>query len=159
MRCVAQLMASILLVLQAVACAGTGNPESIYEADMGRATAVALSQHVPNVLNRYTFVLYRTESRGQMGLYYETEWKDRQPLEDEAALGYREASTRIIIEAKRSGVPLWQRDLFRVRFIAENRLRRTSSSKWEEPPLTDMCREYIGRIVLDIKRETGTHLY
>lgn len=159
MRYAACLMATLLLAVQAVGCAGTRASGNVYETDLGRTTAQALFEHVPKVFDRYTFDVLRAEERGEMGLYYETEWKVREPMEDEAALGYQEARTRILIEARRSGVPLGDIPLFRVRFTAENRLRKTSSDPWEELPLTEMFREYMGRIVLDIRREVGTVLH
>lgn len=150
MRHAARLMASVILALLAASCAATrAAPEavSVYEVDLGRSSFETIVQQVPRILNRYRFPLLRGENR-ETTIYFETEWKPRDPFEDESALGFAEASTRIIIEARRSGATLW-----RVRFTAENRLRRPTSREWEVPPLTEMFSEYMARIVQELERD------
>lgn len=155
MRHAARLLASVILVLQAAGCAATrAGPEtpSVYEADLGRTSFETITQEVPRILNRYRFFLYRGENR-ETTIYFETEWKPREPFEDEAALGFAEANTRIIVEARKSGARLW-----RVNFTAENRLRRALSTDWEEPPVTEMFAEYMRRIVQELERDLRTRI-
>ncbi len=121
-------------------CAGTrsdSEAEGIYVADLGRTTAGALAEHVPRILNKYRYDMYRAEQKGDY-IHYETEWRWRTPLPDEWALGYLDANTRIIIEGQESGIPLWEQRRYGVRFRAENRLGRAADAPWEEPALTEM---------------------
>jgi hypothetical protein len=149
-----RLLAAAVLLLQAAACASTPalpDTESSYRADLGRATARVLDDELPRRLNRYNYVLLRREDR-ESSLYYETEWNRRDLMADEVELGYQSAETRIIVEARRSG------EVFRVEFVAENRLRRAPGYDWEEIPMTPMFKEYIGRIARELQREISSRL-
>lgn len=150
MRHAACLLASVILALLLAGCAATrAGPEAatVYDADLGRTSFETIIQEVPRILDRYRFPILRAENR-ETTVYFETEWKWREPFEDEIALGFVEANTQIIIEARKSGARLW-----RVRFTAHNRLRAATSPEWEEPPLTEMFREYMSRIVLELERD------
>jgi hypothetical protein len=153
------LIASIFLGVLAAACSSSNVPRlaTTYEADLGRASRLQIDETVPRILNRYAYEVERIEEHVS-SYYLLTLWKWRGPLDDEAALGYSEANTRITIEARpissSRGDPagnLQTPAVWRVRLRAENRLRRPMASAWEEPELTDMFDEYMDRIAQDIK--------
>jgi hypothetical protein len=159
MRTTAQLTASILLGVLAVACTSSGTPEqeTSYDMDVGRASRLQIDETVPRILNRYAYEIERIEDYTS-SYYLLTLWKWREPLADEAALGYSEANTRITIEARAitsaRGDPtgtVQTPAVWRVRLKAENRLKRPLGADWEEPALTDDFMEYMNRIANDIK--------
>jgi hypothetical protein len=160
-----RLMAATALLLQAIACAASGGPpkpETRYRVDLGRVTARVLDEELRRILGRYRYELVRSENRGT-SLYYETHWNLRDMMADEIELGYQSAETRIIVEASQ-GTEFWLLDparsdvLFRVEFVAENRLRRTPEYDWEEVPMTEMFREYIDRIARELEREIRSRI-
>ncbi|KPK78699.1 MAG: hypothetical protein AMS25_14480 [Gemmatimonas sp. SM23_52] len=68
-------MASVILALQAAACAATrASPQaaSIYEADLGRTNFETITQEVPRILDRYRFPIFRAENR-ETTIYLKTE--------------------------------------------------------------------------------------
>lgn len=161
MRDTALPLASILFGVLASACASSNVAElgTSYDTDLGRASRIQIEETVARILNRYAYEIERIED--QTSTYYLlTRWKWREPLDDEAAMGYNEASTRITIEARAitsaRGDPsgaVQTPATWRVRLRAENRLRRPLVSDWEQPELTEMFNEYMGQIAEDIKTE------
>lgn len=161
MRRTALLMAPIILGALAAGCSSSSVPEmsTTYDADLGRASHQQIDETVVRILNRYAYEVERIED--QTSTYYLlTRWQWREPLEDEVALGYAEASTRITIEATAitsargdpSGV-VQSPAVWRVRLRAENRLRRPMSAEWEEPEISEGFRELMDRIANDLKTE------
>jgi hypothetical protein len=161
MRHTAHLLASILLGVLAAACASSSVPElaATYDADVGRASRLQIDESVARILNRYAYEIERIDEQTS-SYYLLTLWKWRDPLGDEVAMGYNEASTRITIEARAitsaRGDPtgaVQSPAVWRVRLRAENRLRRPLSGEWEQPELTQMFRKYMDQIAQDIKTE------
>jgi hypothetical protein len=161
MRHTALPLASILLGLLAAACASSNVAElaTTYDADLGRASRLQIEETVARILNRYAYEIERIEDQTS-SYYLLTRWKWREPLDDEVAKGYSEASTRITIEARAitsaRGAPsgaVQTPATWRVRLRAENRLRRPLATAWEEPELTEMFNEYMGGIAEDLKTE------
>jgi hypothetical protein len=140
------LLATVL-ACDLLGCASTGGvsaPETRFRADLGRTNTETMTQQVPRILNRYQYVLYRNEPR-QAVWYFETEWRMREPFPDEAAAGFQQASTRIIIEATSTGRQ------WRVEFQAENRFKRAPGLEWEEAPMTPQFREHIQRVARELE--------
>lgn len=161
MRQIGHLLAPIILGALAAACSSSSVPEmsTTYESDLGRASRLQIDETVVRILNRYAFEVERIEDQTS-SYYLLTRWKWREPLDDEIAAGYSEASTRITIEARAitsaRGDPMGvvqSPAVWRVRLRADNRLRRPMSSEWEQPELTEQLREYLDQIANDIKTE------
>ncbi|MGD2154950.1 MAG: hypothetical protein PVG79_16920 [Gemmatimonadales bacterium] len=161
MRQTAHLLAPIVLGVLAAACSSSSVPEmsTTYDKDLGRASHQQIDETVVRILNRYAFEVERIEDQTS-SYYLLTRWKWREPLDDEQALGYAEASTRITVEARAitsaRGDPMGvvqSPAVWRVRLRAENRLRRPMSAEWEEPELTDEFRQYMDQIANDITTE------
>jgi hypothetical protein len=161
MRQTAHLLAPIILGALAAACSSSSTPEvsTTYDADLGRASHLQIDETVVRILNRYAYEVERIED--QVSSYYLlTRWKWRDPLADEAALGYEQANTRITIEARAitsargdpTGV-VQTPAVWRVRIRAENRLKRPMSAEWEEPELTEAFKKYMDQIANDLKTE------
>jgi hypothetical protein len=161
MRHVARPIASIFLGVLATACSSSSVPEleTVYEAEIGRASHTQILESVPRILNRYAYEIERLEDH-QSTLYLQTRWEVREPFGDEVVAGYSQANTRILIEARAitssRGDPsgaIQVTAVWRVRLRAENRLRRPLGSEWEEPKLSPMFREYMDKIARDLKTE------
>jgi hypothetical protein len=159
MRHPGRLIAPVFLVVMAAACSSSNVPRlaTTYESDLGRASRLQIDETVPRILNRYAYEVERIDENIS-SYYLLTLWKWREPLDDEVALGFTEARTRITIEARpitsSRGDPagvVQSPSIWRVRLRAENRLRRPMGSDWEEPELTDMFTEYMDRVAQDIK--------
>ena len=161
MRQTAHLLAPIVLGALAAACSSSSVPEmsTTYDADLGRASHIQIDETVVRILNRYAFEVERIEDQTS-SYYLLTRWKWREPLDDELALGYSEANTRISIEARAitsaRGDPtgtVQTPAVWRVRLRADNRLRRPMTAEWEEPELTELFRQYMDQIANDIRTE------
>ncbi len=161
MRGIAHPLAPIVLGALVAACSSSSVPEmsTTYDADLGRASRQQIDETVVRMINRYAFEVERIEDQTS-SYYLLTRWKWREPMEDEAALGYAEASTRVTIEAtaitSARGDPagvVQTPAVWRVRLKAENRLRRPMSAEWEEPEISEQFREYMDRLANDIRTE------
>ena len=161
MRQTAHLLAPIILGALAAACSSSSVPEmsTTYDADLGRASRQQIDETVVRIRNRYAFEVERIEDQTS-SYYLLTRWKWREPMSDEVAMGYAEASTRIAIEAtaitSARGDPMGVVQTpatWRVRLRADNRLRRPMTAEWEEPEITEETRQYLDRIANDIKTE------
>lgn len=150
MRHRARLIASLLPAALAAGCATSSSvPElaTFYRAEVGRASRIQLENQVPRVLDRHSYEIERLEDDRRNTYQLFTRWKLRDPFEDEAELGYIEANSRIVIEARLISENAW-----RVRLRGENRLRRLDGS-WETPALSEMCEAYFAEISNDLANE------
>jgi hypothetical protein len=155
MRHAAFLLASLLLGVLPMACSTSSTPElaTSYEADLGRTSRPVIEEHVPRILDRHRYEIERIEDH-QSSVYVYTRWARREPLDDEVALGYNQARTRITIEARVIGDSrATPNPAYRVRLRAENQLRRPMGADWEEPELTEMFTQYMDQLARDIKTE------
>lgn len=151
MRHLSRPIASLLPAVLAAGCASTGNVPVLattYRNEIGRASRIQIENQVPRVLNRHQYEIERLEDDRANTYYLQTRWKWREPFADEAETGYTQATSRIIIEARLISENAW-----RVRLRAENRLRRPDSTSWEEPVITEMCKNHFDEIVQDIRTE------
>jgi len=161
MRQTAHLLAPIVLAALAAACSSSSVPEfsNTYDKDLGRASRQQIDETVVRILNRYAFEVERIEDQTS-SYYLLTRWKWREPTDDELALGYTEARTRVTVDARAitsaRGDPMgivMSPAVWRVRLQAENQLRRPMSTEWEEPELTDDFRQQMNQIANDMTTE------
>ena len=146
---------AMVVALQLSGCSSSSDvspTQTHFRTDLGRVTTPVMVKEVPLILNRYQFVLFRNEDR-RTTWYFETEWKSRDPFEDEFELGFSQVHTQIIIDARSSGAQ-WRAEL-----RAYNRYRRALGAQWEEGPVTPMFREYMQRIAREMSREFATSIF
>lgn len=150
MRHPAGQIASPLLAALAAACASTSNvPElaTTYRSEVGRASRIQIENQIPRVLDRHSYEIERLEDDRRNTYRLQTRWKWREPFEDEAELGYVEASSRIIIEARLIADNTW-----RVRLRGETRLKRPDGT-WETPEITEMGAAHFAAVADDLASE------
>jgi len=141
-----------------IGCAGSGSSSrsggdssSSYIANVGTATSYDVRDKTQRLIYKHHYVVFRAEESQDM-IYFETEWKDRAPFQDEEEGGILEARTRFILEARpriRAEVA-GSSDLNNVRLIFENLVLRESSPEWIYLPMTAMCKSYVRRIADDL---------
>ncbi len=148
----------LLLITIIYGCAsmrGTG-AATTYTQSIGNATEFDVKQKTHRVLvERYSFDIVRFTESSDL-IYFETDWRERLPLDDEIALGVEATRSRIIIEARPR-----TRTYFTVRFNAETMGRFTGSDTWEYIKVTNDLRAYMRDIARDLEREldSGIRLY
>lgn len=132
------------------ACGTSLADRGIVQETVGRATERDILVEVPDILGESGFVISERRTSGRR-ISFETEWMRRAPFEDEAALGAEEARTRVIVTARRSAANLYTVDV-----RADNQLRGVATQAfagtgWSSIPATDMNRDYIRQLALDIR--------
>ncbi len=139
-------------------CAGTrseGNSFGKFEyvEEIGVATDFDTADKTRRILSRLNFVLVR-EERSTNEFYFETQWKDRHPFEDEREAGVVAARTRIIIRTRpKTATGFGGAKLNRIRLFAENEVQYASSHEWRRAVITPMLKDYLDDIVERIKIE------
>ncbi|MBF8296460.1 MAG: hypothetical protein HW389_3005, partial [Bacteroidetes bacterium] len=123
-----------LCIIFAAGCAGTSGAGDLglsghYQADVGLATAFDLRDKTRRVLDKYQFEVLRFDQSADM-IYYETQWKDRYPFQDELDQGIEGTRTRIVIQGKPRTRRKNQTDVFSVKFNAESQVRLKETSDW-----------------------------
>ncbi|MCG8604187.1 hypothetical protein MJD09_04195 [bacterium] len=158
-------VAGMLLVLAMMpACAGSssgGIATSQYLTNVGLATSGDFRQETQRILvNKHNFVVQLfEESSGRV--YFETQWQDRLPFEDEKEAGVTQARSRVILEGRsriRGGTG-WQAATLKISFKGENMLLFQNQDGWQVgSPMTPRCREYFKSIANEIKTEFATQV-
>lgn len=137
-------------VLLFSACAGAQLNQSSVERRVGHATDVDIIDAVPKILRANGYTIYNNRRTDDM-IYFETNWRNRVPFEDEEDQGVDDARTRIILRARRSSATL-----FTVRLEAQNQVRGTDlpgGTGWSTIPATDDYKAYILDLSTLIKLE------
>jgi hypothetical protein len=144
-----------------VNCAGSSSGGSTlshtYIANVGTATSFDVNEKTRRLIDKHHYVIFRHEQSQDM-IYFETEWRDRAPFQDEQDNGIIQARTRFILEARpriRAEVA-GSSDLNNVRLIFENMVLFESSPDWQYVPMTAMCKSYVRRIADDLNTDFRT---
>jgi hypothetical protein len=140
-----------------VGCAGksAGSAELVTEpfrVNVGRATSWDVGRRTPQVLERYHYVIQRSDSSSSQ-IYIETRWRHRAPFAEEEALGISSARSRIIIRARGGRGTLGSAALMTVEFTMENMLLDHETGVWREGTATEMFRKYANEIADRLKEE------
>lgn len=146
-----------LSVLFVAGCAGTSGAGDLglpghYQADVGLATAFDLRDKTRRVLDKYQFEVLRFDQNADM-IYYETQWKDRYPFQDEVDQGIEGTRTRIIIQGKPRTRRKNQSDVFSVKFSAESQVRLKETSDWHYALISPMAKIYLKQLADDLETE------
>ncbi|NNF29431.1 MAG: hypothetical protein HKN73_19545 [Gemmatimonadetes bacterium] len=137
-------------VLVVSACMGGRLSQSGVGGRIGHATGRDILDAVPKILGSHGYTIYNSR-RTDDSIYFETNWRNRAPFEDEADGGAEAARTRIIIRARRSSATL-----FTVRLEAQNQIMGVShvtdpaGTSWSTMPATDAYKAYIGELSSEI---------
>jgi hypothetical protein len=149
-------VAAVAATVLALGCAGKsseiGSEPQVYRRDLPNATPTDLVESSVKILNRYTYRLERVDQSAYVRI--ESGWISRYPLDDEIDVGIVKVLTRIVI----TGRPRGRRGpgVGNVRIAtltAENQVLFEDSVEWVRGFLTPMFREYMNKIVSDLRTE------
>ena len=153
------LLSTILTLVLFFGCSGTyqkkTNPTE-FNANVGTATAYDIKEKTRRLLMRYQYEIVREEHTYDQE-YFESEWKNRRPFEDEIDLGIVAGRSRLTINAiPRTRTAITGSDLYVVRVYGENMVRFQGSDEWIRPTMTDMARKYFAKFAEDLRLELST---
>lgn len=153
------LLSIILALVILLSCSSSMKKESLstdYSANLGTATSYDFKEKTQRLLMRYQYELVRFEETSDQ-IYYETEWKNRTPFDDELELGIVEGRTRFTINAHPRGrIGVGGADLNVVRLFGENMVRYEGSDEWLRVPMSKMLRAYFNKFAEELKLEFRT---
>jgi hypothetical protein len=145
-------LVAVLAGLASSACAGSGGRLESSSLHLGRGTARQIHEIVPLTLNRFGYSVARFRETPS-SLVFETEWKERGPLEDEAGKGIEAVRTRFTVEARRVG------RLYSVWLRAENTVwEPDQGGGWHRIAPTPMFQEQVASLSRAIEDEIDTGL-
>jgi len=151
------LCAALLVLILMAGCSATSsstgeeNPTT-YVKKVGKATAKDFKRKTEKVLTRrFYYQIVRHESNSDQ-IYYETNWKYRNPFEDEQSLGIGEARTMIIVEA-RPRVRFRGEEPWVVTMTCNNEVRLQNNQEWVRIPMTNETLKYFRDIITELKME------
>jgi hypothetical protein len=115
---------------------------------------------VPRILNRHQYEIERQDSTAAL-LTITTRWNERYPLQDETDRGVVEARTRLLVTARARARTGGTADVRVVELVAENMVLVADSTAWLQGLMTPMFRQYVDRLVGELKTEllTGVRVY
>ena len=146
------LPALLLLCAVAVACASGGvssQAEQYWREDMGRITRGTLEQGLEKIVLKHALQMNRTEAGGRE-LYYETQWRTRDVLPSEEAVGVTNARNRIVLTGRQS------MQVYRVIWELQNEVTGGSADGWHPSVLPPEVIELFRPIYSDLMLEVRT---
>ncbi len=148
------LLAITILSIAIAGCASSDTVrEQTYRSNLGTATDTDIQRIVPNILSRYNFTIYRDDITLD-GIYFETEWKERDLFDDEKALGATEARSRIYVTARPRTAQA--SSLHRVNFEVQNEILIEGEEGWNRETITEEAEEYFSEIARTLRVEFDT---
>ena len=150
----------VIIILLAIGillgCASSGKPRTNptnYNRNVGTAYPLDMKTKTVRILNKFNYVVVRQEESFEQ-IYYETDWRYRQPFDDEIDLGIVDARTRLTVTATpRTRVGT---DLYNVRVRAETQVRFQDTEEFTVVPMSDLLIKYLNDISDDLKMELST---
>jgi hypothetical protein len=122
-----------------------------YRRQLGLATWADIRDHVGDMMMRHQYVPLRLE--GPPAIYIESEWRQREPFDDEKTTGIEQSRTRLIVTGRLSSTKVSALgDLYDLDLLVENQSRRAEGD-WGEGGATAEFTRYATRIADDL--ETG----
>ena len=142
------LLTVIIAFIMLFGCSSTHkkkmNPTE-FTANIGTATAYDIKTKTRRLLMRYQYEIVREEFSYDQ-LYFESEWRNRAPFDDEIDMGIVEGRMRITINAvPRTRSSITGNDLNVVRVYGENMVRFQGSDEWVRLAMTNMVRKYFAK--------------
>lgn len=152
-------LAAALLAGSFAGCVGPFSSDSnVLERSAGHASGPDIVTKIPQTLRRRSYTIHDSRRTGRT-IYFETNWKSRQPFEDEADSGADLARTRIIVRARQSAGKL-----FALSIEAQNEVRGVpdagdwAGESWSTIPATEMFRGYARELIEEIRLEVDAGL-
>lgn len=139
----------LLLVLLGAACASGRAGSPMFRRDIGTTSGPDAYILAEQVLHRHGYIIEQSDTVPEIRI--QTNWKPRQPMQDESALGITAAENRITVVARMRG----QSDLgliYNVSMTIENRVQVAGGSGWNETLNTPMFRAYADEIAEDYRQ-------
>lgn len=140
------LVALTVVVLAAAACASSSNAPTVVR-QLGTAPRAELAEKTRLVLQRNQYVIQRETL--ETNLMWETQWRARQPYDDEAAVGAVVAETRVIVRARPRSR---EANVYTANMVVENRVQLADGS-WVSPPPSDEFSRYARELASELERE------
>lgn len=132
---------------------------SSYHQDLGQGTGSNIAEATEKVLYRYSYTIYKTD-RTDNQIRYETDWNIRLPFQSESALGYQEARTKIVIQARPyMRTELSYNRLYNVQFTGITEYRKEGEDSWSEFDSDKEANVFLKEIAYELKTELERVLY
>lgn len=119
--------------------------------DLGTVDGEGLDRAVSAVLVEGRGFSLERSSLQFASLYYETDWKERDPFEAEAARGIIDARSRVLIRGRRTSD-----GRFRSTLEAESQVRTDSTPSWHSEPVGPGFRAWVDSIVAGMDDAMGS---
>jgi hypothetical protein len=120
-------MCTLLVIIGLTACASTGGSTGgamSVTRNVGTSPRAEVDSKTRLIFQRHQYVLQREQLESNM--YYESQWRARQPFDDEIEHGARSAESRLIVRAR---LRSRETDQYAVSLVVENRLQ-TVDGQW-----------------------------
>ncbi len=139
-----------------------------YEKSVGDATEAVVTELADRTFSRNAFILQSETVTPAPQIHRETQWREREPYEDEAAQGVVKARNRMIVrsrgrgnsggasERSRSSSQMGSvraTTSYRIRFTIENQVMLVVEDGWTEIDATEQFEEWAKRIVSDFEAD------
>lgn len=133
------------------AASGRGDSTATtFAEELGRVSYERLRGAVDRILVGKRGFRLRRRDEQYATLYYETEWRTREPFADEAEAGVTGARSRIVIRGRRVGG-----EGYAVTFEGENEVRTRGDPNWHQAPVTARFRAYMSGIARELAGAIG----
>lgn len=134
---------------------GKVNPMK-FMGSAGQATNLDFEEETRRIIvNKHHYVIVRTYSTMDQ-LSIETDWRYRDPLEDEVDLGIVAVRSRFFIRAIPRGRYTQGPLMYNVTVEGDNEVRFENQEAWVQNPLTPMAMKYFKGIASELKYEYET---
>lgn len=154
MQRLARALLVLALLVVPVACAsGGGGGSSVFRAELGMATEADARSVSDRVFSQFQYTLDRAEDPPSLRLI--TEWRVRDPFQDERSLGIVEAESRLIVIGRERTISELGSQ-FAMTLQVENRVRAGTTGEWVDTQNTPQFREYARSIAERLETEFRT---
>ena len=124
-------------------------PSSGYRRRVGLATWVDINDKAGEVMMRHQYVPRRVEQ--PPAIYIESEWRQREPFDDERAHGAEQARSRLVLTGRVSPTKVSALgEVYELELLIENQARRLDGD-WGDGGMTPQFLEYANRIADDLE--------
>lgn len=124
-------------------CASGSGLGSVYRAELGTATEPDARLIVERIYHHHQYEVVRLDD--PPNFRFESNWRTRDPFDDERAIGVLEAESRLIVTGRHRLETMGGSE-FAMHIMVENRVRRNLTGEWEESIYTDGFRSYAREI-------------
>jgi len=152
-KLIGTLLLGAVVLLPAGCASGGGGGDAVFRAELGIATEADAVTISDRVFSQFQYTLARTDDPPNLRM--ETEWRVREPFQDERAQGITEAESRLVV----SGRQRLETELgsqFAMTLMVENRVRTGVSGEWVDTHNTPQFRAYARSIAERLETQFRT---